>query len=382
MLHSELWRYLSCGVVSCVLAVALTIFLRWLAPRIGMEDRPDARKDHPRPTPLLGGVGVFLAAVSCYAFFGRLDGRSLWLVAGSLVVLALGVWDDRVGLRARFRLAIQIAAAIAIAAAGFRLQWFAWAPLNWAATLLWLAGVMNAMNCMDSADGIAAGIACVAAAAFAAIALAYGQSAVALMAIAVAGSCLGFLIFNFPPASIFLGDAGSTSLGLLLGSMAISASRGAPVPSQILLVGLPLLLPVWDIVLVHLRRWGNGTRGVRALLESAGRDHLPHRLRQAGLRPRQVAVTVYLMTVVCAIPGVLMVYRHLSPLAFAVEIALIGLVVGELPFGAAVARLTRLSSRATSSSGRAPRPADMATENARPSGGPVNDWPSAQRGSD
>ena len=245
----EYWPYALCLAISFALAVALTAGLRRLAPRIGMVDRPTPRKNHSRPTPLLGGVAIYLATMGSYSLTTKLD--SLYLMVGALGVLALGLWDDRVGLRARFRFAIQLLSATGLVAAGLGFHWFSWAPLDGALSVLWLIGAINAANCLDCADGIAAGVGGIAAAAYCLIAIAYGHFAVALMAVAAFGSCLGFLAFNFPPASIFLGDAGSTFLGLLLGALAIESSHGSPrscIPGSLpCLLALPFGISSWSM---------------------------------------------------------------------------------------------------------------------------------------
>jgi UDP-GlcNAc:undecaprenyl-phosphate GlcNAc-1-phosphate transferase len=314
------------------LAVGLTLVLRWAAPRLGMLDLPGGRKKHGRPTPLLGGVAVYGAAAGGYSLFAALDARTVWLMGGAFGLLALGLLDDRFGLRARFRLAIQLVGASGIIAGGVHFTWFPWMGANYVISLLWLVGMMNAFNCLDCADGTAAGLAVIASAAFCLIAMAQGHFAVALLAVALLGACAGFLAFNFPPASIFLGDAGSAVLGFLLGGLAIAASRGAPAPLQAWMAALPLGLPIWDIVLVHLRRYRAGTRGLRRLLESTGRDHLPHRLAAAGLTRRQVAGTVYLIAALLALPAALLPGGGLPGLVLAVEITLVALVAGERRF--------------------------------------------------
>jgi len=304
-------------------------------------DVPTKRKNHARPMPLLGGVAVYLAATTGFLAFTRLNQELGGLIGGACVVLALGLLDDRTALRARFRLGIQVLCAAGLIGAGVHFEWFSWAPANYFVSVLWLVGLMNALNCLDCADGVSIGCAALAGTAFFFIALAHGHFAVAVLAVAVVGGCLGFLTFNFPPASIFLGDAGSTLVGFLLGGLAMASTRGAaPVP-QAWMVGLPLAVPIWDIVLVHLRRYRAGARNVRDLLESAGRDHLPHRLQEAGLRPRQVALAVYLMAALLAAPGVMLAHYQQGTLLLAAEIALLGVLAGERPFGRFIAGLTR-----------------------------------------
>jgi UDP-GlcNAc:undecaprenyl-phosphate GlcNAc-1-phosphate transferase len=351
MAPPEQWSYGSCFSVSFLLAVGLTYVLRWLAPRIGMVDRPGPRKNHTRPMPLLGGVAVYFAAVVSYLAFAGGDHRTLWLIAGASVVLAFGLLDDRVPLRGRFRFVIQLLGAGGIVAAGVQFNWFSSAAANRAVSILWLVGLMNAINCLDCADGIAPGVVIIAGGAFCFIALAQGHFAVAMMAAAVSAACAGFLVFNFPPASIFLGDAGSTFLGFLLGALAIASSDGAAPARQAWIAALPLGVPVWDIILVHARRYRAGTRSLRALLESAGRDHLPHRLAQAGLSPRQVAVAAYLMAALLAIPGVLVARYQLGTLWLTFEIVFIGFIAGEQRFGGFVAGLSSLMRRARPSPG-------------------------------
>jgi len=345
---SDRWPYIECVVVSFVLAVVLTAVMRWLSPRIGMVDHPGERKNHSRVTPLLGGVAVYLATVGSYAVLAGMDSRTLWLVGGALGVVVLGVIDDRIGLRARFRLGVQLLAAIGIVASGARFDWFPWAPANYAVSIVWLVGLMNAINCLDCADGIAPGVSAIGAAAFFLIAVGYGHFAVALMAIALLGACVGFLTFNFPPASIFLGDSGSTFLGFMLGALAIASTRTAAPVQQAWIAALPVGLVIWDITVVHARRYFSGTRGVRSLLESAGLDHLPHRLQELGLNPRQVASAAYLMAVVFAVPAIAVARYGVGSLILAVEVVFIGLVSGERPFGVLVGRLSRVARPARS----------------------------------
>jgi len=270
------------------------------------------------------------------------------------MMVVLGLFDDRIGLRARFRLGVQLLGAAAVAAAGIRFSWFPWAVLNYAVSIVWLVGLMNAINCLDCADGCAAGIGSIGAGAFSLIALAHGNLGAAMMAVALVGGCTGFLAFNFPPASIFLGDAGSTFLGLVLGALAIESSQSASGGfAQLWVAALPAAVPVWDIVVVHFRRYRAGLRSLRGLLESKGQDHLPHRLRETGLRPQEVPLTIYLMALLLAIPGVVVAYHQslagqVGTLALAIEIAALALIAGERPFGALVARLSHLMGRAGS----------------------------------
>jgi UDP-GlcNAc:undecaprenyl-phosphate GlcNAc-1-phosphate transferase len=322
--------------ISFVAAAAGTAALRWAAPRLGMLDRLDSRKNHPRPMPLLGGLAVYLSVVGACLLarsaMGRLGIRPTALLAASFVVLALGLWDDRTGLRARRRLLIQLVCAAGVIAAGVRFAWFGWLPADCLVSALWLVGLANAMNCLDCADGAAAGVAVIGAGALAVIAARNGHAGTELAALAVLAACVGFWVFNFPPASIFLGDAGSTVLGFLLGGLSIEATQGFSPLTQAWAAALPVAVPVWDIVLVHARRYRAGAGGLRALLESSGHDHLPHRLRRLGLTPRRAALGVYLMAASLAVPAALLAGRPHGTAAM-MALTLAALVSGERPFG-------------------------------------------------
>jgi len=340
IVKQQLAAVLYCATVSLLAGIVLTPLVRRLAIRLDFVDKPNRHKPSCRAVPLLGGLALYLATVGGYAVFEHVDLRSLWLIAGAGLLLVLGLVDDRFTVPARLRMAIQFVGALGVVSAGVRFHWFAWEFADYAISILWLMGVTNAINCMDCADGIAAGVGAITAAGYCAIALLCGHWAVSLMAAALAGACLSFLRYNYPPASIFLGDAGSTVLGFLLGALAIAATRGAPAFTQAWMAALPVAVPVWDIVVVHLRRRRVGVRGMRELLESNGHDHLPHRLGERGLSARQTAAAVYMMSGVFAAAGVVVCRDGWGALLAAMGLTLLALVTGEMPFGALVARVS------------------------------------------
>jgi UDP-GlcNAc:undecaprenyl-phosphate GlcNAc-1-phosphate transferase len=330
--------YLCPLLVGFAVALLFTAALRIVAPRLGMVDHPSARKDHGRPMPVLGGVAVYLGVALGSVLFAHMSLRVAWLLGGSALMVLVGLWDDRVGLRVSTRLSLQVLAAGGMIAAGLGFRWFGWAPADCLVSALWLIGLTNALNCLDCCDGIAAGVAGIAATAFFVIALGAGHGNAALMAAALLGACAGFAVFNLPPASIFLGNSGSALLGFLLGGLAMEATRDLPAATQAWAAVLPVAVPVWDIVVVHAGRWRAGTHGLRALLESTGHDHLPHRLRQHALTPRQTAVAVYLMAASLALSAALLVRRPGGVAVMAV-LAAAALACGERPFASAARRL-------------------------------------------
>ncbi len=261
-----------------------------------MLDLPDPRKLHTHPTPLLGGVAVCLAfAGTTLVFLGPVIGAetALLLVAGAMAFSVIGLCDDLRNVGA-WKLAAEATVVVAIVwLGGFRVI-LPWPYLGDILAILWIVGVANAVNCLDSADGVAAGTAVIGALALTLLAVLNQRWGIAIGTAAVAGAALGFLRYNFPPARIFLGDAGSLTLGFLLA--AFGAALALPTPASAGEVVAPALvgaLPCYDFLLVHIRRYRHGVRSPLRLMTSTGKDHLPHRLLDAGLSPRQVALWIY-----------------------------------------------------------------------------------------
>ena len=300
-----------------VLSLFVTPLCERLARRWGVLDLPSSRKVHTQPTPRLGGIAVFLAfAVTALLFLRPVvrDQMTL-LLAGAAAFFLIGLVDD---LRSAgpWKLAVEggVVASIVLLG-GFRVN-LPLPHLGEILAILWIVGVANAMNCIDCTDGVAGGTAAIGALALVPIALFAGRLGVAVGAASVAGATLGFLRYNYPPARIFLGDAGSLMVGFLLA--ALSATLAAPGASVARSVAPMLILglPVCDFLFVHWRRYQNGVRNPIALLRYTGKDHLPHRLQQAGLSFRQVACWIYGATALLGLSAVVLVLW--GPLAAAI----------------------------------------------------------------
>ncbi len=257
--------------------------LNRFAVKTGFVDVPNARKIHSHPIPLLGGVAVYGGVVVTLLLRGWVDQRVVLMMVASLLVMLLGIADDRLDLHSRYRLMLQVAVAFGLSLAGVRFEFFAWEPLNHLVTVLWMVGTINAMNCLDCADGAAGGTCVVVFGALAAIAALNGRFFVCQAALAGAGAVLGFLAYNVPPARVFLGDTGSTFLGLMAAVLAILAARTGITVGELPLEPFVLFVPIFDIAWVHYRRYQAGIRSMRDLLSSTGKDHLPHRLMARGL---------------------------------------------------------------------------------------------------
>jgi UDP-GlcNAc:undecaprenyl-phosphate GlcNAc-1-phosphate transferase len=287
-----------------ILAVGVTPLFRGLAFRLGIVAMPAARKIHTRPMPLMGGVAIYLAFI--VALFALGDRSYVRQVAGILLGATfcsfLGLWDDQRGLHALVKLAGQLIAAWALIISDVRVQLFASPIINALLTVLWVVGITNALNLLDNMDGLSGGIGATAASFFLLLAVMSGQYLVGALAAALVGACLGFLVYNINPASIFMGDAGSLFLGFTLAAVGIKLRFPANVTFVTWMVPVTVLgLPVFDTTLVVISRLRRGLNPLTA----AGKDHVSHRLVKMGLTQREAVLALYL---VCGGLGVIAMF--------------------------------------------------------------------------
>jgi len=303
-------------LISLVLAAALTPMVRAFAIARGWFDYGlEARKVHGRPIPRLGGVAIVLAfyapilgmllyPTGMAQHFYADPQRAFALMLGGLTIAALGLYDDLRGAGALIKLIVQLGVACALWSAGFRIEMiglpgFGTLTLGIFAlpvTVFWIVGVVNAMNLIDGLDGLAGGIAFFALATSFVVAFSRGDATMALLCAALAGSVFGFLVYNFNPASIFMGDTGSMFLGFILAAGAIQTSQKASTAVALLAPLISLGLPIADTLLAILRRASAGRP-----IFSADREHIHHRLLARGLSHRQAVLVLYgLSLVLCA----------------------------------------------------------------------------------
>ncbi|HEX2171241.1 MAG TPA: MraY family glycosyltransferase [Dehalococcoidia bacterium] len=280
------------SLLALMLAALLTPIVRRLAVVTGTVDRPAARKIHLAPIPLLGGLAIY--AGFTLALIGAGDQSFLTQLAGMLIgatlVSAVGALDDRWGLNPWIKLGSQLLAGVTLILSGVQVQSAPWPWLNWAITLVWVAGITNALNLLDNMNGLSAGLAAVAAAFFFVLAALSGQYLVAPFAAALLGASLGFLRYNFRDASIFMGDSGSLFIGFVLAALAIKL-RFANSPDITWLIPVLVLgVPIFDTTLVTLSRLRRGLNP----LTSPGQDHVSHRLVATGMTQREAVLTLYL----------------------------------------------------------------------------------------
>jgi UDP-GlcNAc:undecaprenyl-phosphate GlcNAc-1-phosphate transferase len=260
---------------------------------MGFVDAPAQRKMHSTPMPLLGGIAIFAGAFVAVLIFARQLPTSIAgvLLAGS-VVAAVGLVDDSRQLPAWVKLAAQLAGAIILIYYGIRVRLPVPDPVNYAITFIWLAGISNAINFLDNMDGLSAGVSGVAASFILLLGLQNEQFLVAALAAALVGACFGFLRHNFQPARIFMGDAGALFLGFLLAVLGIQLRFPDNVNFVTWMVPVFILgVPIFDMGLVVYSRLRRGLSP-----NTAGKDHLSHRLVDRGLSQREAVLGLYLLS--------------------------------------------------------------------------------------
>ena len=304
-------------VLAFTTALAMVVLLMpmvmRLATRLGAVSRPGGRHVHGRVTPLLGGLaiavaffaGVIVAFPSVLAHASaRIPDTKLLvgLAAGAIGMVVLGFVDDTRGMRALKKLGIQAAIAFGVCLCGLQIH-SVYVPfvggvslgvLSIPITVFWIVAVINAVNLIDGLDGLAGGVAFFAALTNLAVALIVGNDFFALVMATLMGATLGFLVFNFNPARVFMGDTGSYFLGFVLASVsAIGPHHKTSTAVSILVPILALGLPIFDTAFAMLRRFLK-----RQPIFGADRGHIHHRLLDLGLTPRRAVLTLYAVSLV------------------------------------------------------------------------------------
>ena len=288
----DIATYLIVFIGVLFLAVVGTPLARKLGLRMQIIDRPDAtRKIHTVPTPRVGGIAIYLstlvAALLLRGVFRELSG----ILIGASLVSFLGFWDDRFSLGAGLKLAGQLLAVGLVMASGVTVHLFPIRALDLAVTAFWLIGITNAINLLDNMDGLSAGISAIAAAHFSLLCAFSGQYLVGALSVAVMAACIGFLVYNWNPATIFMGDSGTLFLGLTLASLGIKLRFPANVPFVTWMVPLLVLgVPIFDTTLVTISRIRRGLNP----LTTPGTDHSSHRLTYAGFSRREAVFMLYI----------------------------------------------------------------------------------------
>lgn len=299
--------YVTLSAVAFILAFLISFFMtpvaKKIAFKVGAIAKPRKRDMHSKPIPRMGGIAIFTGFMITFLIvIWKLPltniKQIIGIIVGCSMIFILGFFDDIYELNAKIKFIIQILAATVVALCGIRIDFFS-IPffgdnqvytnlLSIPATIIWIVGITNAVNLIDGLDGLAAGVSSIASLCLMVLSINAGYPPAALLTATLAGSCMGFLPYNFNPASIFMGDTGSTFLGFTLGITSVLGLLKGYTVATIFIAVLVLGLPIFDTAFAIIRRFLAGKP-----IMSADRGHLHHRLVDNGYTHKQAVVTLY-----------------------------------------------------------------------------------------
>lgn len=295
-------------IVSAIASVILTPLVKKFAIKVGVIDIPkDKRRVHKKPIPLLGGIAIYLSfLITVIIKRGNLTNSEKGILIGATIIVIAGFLDDKYDLKPIYKLLFQVLAAIVLVTFDLRIinitnpfsnsnPWLSTGILSIPLTLIWVVGITNAINLIDGLDGLAAGVALISSVTLFIIAVMSIdiRYEAAFLTAALSGAILGFLPYNFNPASIFMGDTGAQLLGFLLAAISI---EGAIKSAATVAISVPILalgIPIYDTLFAMVRRKING----KSIME-ADKGHLHHRLLEMGLNQRQAVLIMYVISAI------------------------------------------------------------------------------------
>ncbi len=291
-----------------VASIILTPLVIKLAFRIGAVDRPNYRKVHGSIMPRIGGLAIFGAFLIGYAILRPTDEHAAGILVGALIIIVIGFLDDMLEITAKAKLVGQLAAAVVVVAWGglyiesINLPFigqFDFGYLSIPITIIWIIGITNAINLIDGLDGLAAGVSTIALITIAVMAMIMGNIFVVATAAILAASSLGFLLFNFHPAKIFMGDTGSLFLGFMISVLALLGFKNVAVVSLIIPV-IILGIPISDTFFAIVRRIR-----MKQPISAPDKSHLHHCLLRSGFSHRQTVLIIYALAILFGVAAVL-----------------------------------------------------------------------------
>ncbi|MGH4138494.1 glycosyltransferase family 4 protein [Clostridium sp.] len=292
------------AIITALISFIITPLVKKFAIRINAIDVPkDERRVHSKPVPVMGGLAIYISfVIGVILYNGLLSDSQLGIIIGATVIVMGGIIDDIKDLSPKYKLLIQIMGAVCLLLSGVRIsiltnpfrEFYPYLNIGWInipVTIIWIVAVTNAFNLIDGLDGLAAGIAFIACVTLMIVSIINGRLEAAFLTAVLSGAILGFIPYNFNPASIFMGDTGSQLLGFLLAAISI---EGAIKSATAFVIAVPILafgLPIYDTIFAMIRRKANGKP-----IMQADRGHLHHRLLDMGLSQKQAVIIMYFIS--------------------------------------------------------------------------------------
>ena len=335
------YPHLSIFVLAWFVADLLIPCLIWAGHRVGILDRPGGHKGQKIPVPFLGGVGIFVAFTVSVCSTLRFESLESLLpfvgvIFGGAVVVTLGFIDDIKPINAIVKLAVLFATTLVLAFFGITINLFPtvlWNLPNILLTLFWIVGVTSAKNSLDNTDGVAGGVAALTG--LFVFAIAWGTSPadaqpwLSYLAVALVGSCCGFLRYNLPPARIYLGDNGSFFLGYILATLLVFCKYSTDPLKAVIVPCLILSVPIYDIALATILRIRDGdVRNWRDAVLYCGRDHLAHLLMGLRFSKRVTVCFIYSLTIIGGVTALLVMNATHPALYLAITGTYVSFLVG------------------------------------------------------
>ena len=306
-------NYFVAFISAVIISFIMTPPARRLAIKVGAMDVPkDPRKIHGKPMPYFGGLAIYIAIMACMFVYMPHTKTNISIMAGATVLVLTGIVDDMYDMPARVKLVLQIVAAIIAIQGGVRIHFITnplsdtgmsyllgW--LSYPITLFWLVGITNTINFIDGLDGLASGVASIAATTLLFTAAKLGHDFIVMQCAIIAGASLGFLPFNFNPAKIFMGDSGANFLGFILSIIALDGAFKQATILSLMLPILALAVPIFDNLFVIFKRFSEGKP-----VYQADRSQIHFRLQEKGLNITQIVTILSAISLVCSIISILL----------------------------------------------------------------------------
>ena len=317
----DIWYVLLSLLVAAIISCLSTPLVKMLSVKYGAVDVPkDGRRMHDHPIPRMGGLAIFFGFMTSMLLFVALDTAKKGMLAGAVIIVILGVLDDKYSLPAIPKFLVQIIAALIAVLAGNRIEvlsnpnifsanplWeLGW--LSFPVTVIWIVAITNAVNLIDGLDGLACGVSTISSASMLVIALMVSdlldvpiELDVAIMMAALAGACMGFLPYNFNPAKIFMGDTGATFLGFIMATVSVEGMFKMYNLISFVAPFLILGLPIFDVCFAVIRRLSRGESPMHP-----DRGHVHHRLIDMGFSQKQAVGVLYVVSAILGLSAVVL----------------------------------------------------------------------------